>query len=88
MPLADAGGLFGVGIVLIAYAGAALGRLDPQRPLSCLINLVGAILILISLAYDFNLSAVAMEGAWALVSLVGLVRSILKLRSARSRPAT
>ena len=26
----DAGGLFGVLIILIAYAGAALGRLDPQ----------------------------------------------------------
>jgi hypothetical protein len=35
---------------------------------------VGAGLILLSLSRAFNLSAVAMEGAWALVSLAGLLR--------------
>lgn len=71
----DAGGLFGVLIILIAYAGAALGRLDPKRAGSLLANLVGAILILISLLMGaFNLASTAMEGAWALVALAGLLR--------------
>ncbi len=75
MSLADAGGLFGVFIILIAYAGAALGRIDPQRALSLFVNFAGAVLILISLlTASFNLSATAMEGAWALVSLIGLAR--------------
>ena len=72
---ADAAGLFGVFIILVAYAGAALGKLDPQRALSLFVNFAGACLILVSLfTASFNLSATAMEGAWALVSLAGLAR--------------
>jgi hypothetical protein len=81
MTPADAAGLLGVLIILVAYAGAALGRLDPERPLSLFCNFLGACLILWGLlTQDFNLSATAMEGSWALVSLVGLIRSLLKFR--------
>lgn len=75
MSLADAGGLFGVLMILAAYAAATLGRLDPRRPLSLFANFAGASLILLSLSRSFNLSAVAMEGSWALVSLFGLLRA-------------
>lgn len=81
MTPADAAGLLGVFIILVAYAGAALGRLDPERPVSLLCNFLGACLILWGLlTQDFNLAATAMEGSWALVSLVGLIRSLLKFR--------
>ena len=80
---ADAAGLLGVLIILVAYAGAALGRLDPERPISLFCNVLGACLILWGLlTQDFNLSATAMEGSWALVSLIGLIRSLLKFRRA------
>ena len=75
MSLPDVAGLVGVLVILIAYAGAALGRVDPEAPLSLSCNLIGACLILWSLlTQSFNLSATAMEGAWAVVSLFGLVR--------------
>jgi len=75
MTLTDAAGLAGVLVILIAYAGAALGRVDPERPFSLSCNLIGACLILWSLlTQSFNLSATAMEGAWAIVSLAGLLR--------------
>ena len=75
MSATDAAGLAGVLVILIAYAGAALGRLDPKRPLSLVLNLAGASAILFSLLTDrFNLSATVMEGAWALVALAGLAR--------------
>ena len=78
----DAAGLFGVLIILIAYAGAALGRLDAEGAWSLLANLVGAVLILISLLTGaFNLASTAMEGSWALVALAGLVRLALKRRA-------
>jgi hypothetical protein len=71
----DAAGLAGVLMILAAYAGAALGRLDPKGVWSLWANFVGACLILVSLLVaDFNLSSTVMEGAWALVALAGLVR--------------
>ena len=75
MTLIDVAGLAGVVIILIAYAGAALGWLDPKRPLALACNFVGAVAILWTLlAKDFNLSAAVMEAAWALVALAGLLR--------------
>ena len=78
MSLFDAAGVVGVVMILIAYAGATSGKLDPKRPPALLLNLIGAGLILWSLVYDFNLSAFLMEAAWALVALAGLARCALK----------
>ena len=77
MTAPDAAGLLGVLCILIAYAGGVSKRMDPKRAPSLLLNLVSALLILLSLASDFNLSAVAMETAWALVALYGLLRLFL-----------
>jgi hypothetical protein len=78
----DAAGLAGVLMILVAYAGAALGRLDAKGVWSLLANFIGAALILVSLLVaDFNLSSTVMEGSWALVALAGLVRlAVLKRR--------
>lgn len=76
----DALGVVGVGLILIAYAGATSGRLDARHASALLLNLAGALLILVSLYFDFNLSAVLMEGAWALVAIIGLVRLALSRR--------
>lgn len=80
MSAPDAAGVVGVVLILIAYAGATTGRLDARRTPALLLNLVGAGLILLSLAYDFNLSAFLMESAWALVALAGLVRVVVTRR--------
>lgn len=82
MSWTDAAGLAGVLMILVAYAGAALGRLEPKGVWSLLANLLGACLILVSLLVaDFNLSSTVMEGSWALVALAGLVRlAVLRRR--------
>jgi hypothetical protein len=81
MSWTDAAGLAGVLMILVAYAGAALGRLDPKGAWSLLANLIGAALILVSLLVaDFNLSSTVMEGSWALVAFAGLVRLALRRR--------
>jgi hypothetical protein len=81
MSWTDAAGLAGVLVILVAYAGAALGRLNPQGVWSLLANLVGACGILASLLLaNFNLSSTVMEGAWAAVALLGLARLALKRR--------
>lgn len=74
----DAIGLGGVLAILIAYALTVAQRLDPLRPPALLLNLVGAIAILVSLYGAFNLSAAVMEAAWAVVALGGLVRFVVR----------
>jgi hypothetical protein len=40
------------------------------------LNLIGAILLLISLSVNFNLAAVVLEVAWGVIALIGLVRAL------------
>ena len=77
----DAAGLVGVVVLLIAYGLTVAGRIDAQGVPALLGNLVGALLILLSLLNDFNLSAAVIESAWALIALAGLVRRLLGPRS-------
>lgn len=77
MTVPDLVGVVGVLLILVAYAGATTKKLEPARAPALLLNLAGALLILMSLYFDFNLSAVLMEAAWALVAVIGLVRLAL-----------
>lgn len=74
----DLGGLIGVGLVLVAYAGAQLDRLPPREAPALLMNLVGSALILASMLKAFNVSAFAMEATWAALAVFGLVRLALR----------
>jgi len=76
----DAAGLLGVVAMLLAYAGAQTGRLDPVKAPALLMNLAGACLVMYSLTRNFNLSAFLMEAAWAVVAAFGLFRLVLKHR--------
>jgi hypothetical protein len=70
--LANIIGIFGVIIILLAYFLLQTSRLAPHKLLYSAMNLVGAVMILFSLYFDWNLSAVLVEGAWAIISLYGL----------------
>ncbi len=84
MTATDAAGLLGVLLMLGAYAGGAMGRLDPKAPASLLANLIGSGLVLYSLFTDaFNLSATVMEICWAAVALAGLARWAMARRAAK-----
>lgn len=65
-------------MMLGAYAAAQIGRLDPVKAPSLLLNLVGSCLVILSLLRTFNLSAFLMEAAWALVALFGLIRVLIR----------
>jgi hypothetical protein len=78
--LTDSAGLAGVVIILAAYAGAQMRRLDPVKAPSLAMNLIGALLILLSLIHAFNLAAFLMEAAWALVAALALIRLALTRR--------
>ncbi len=81
MTLLDFGGVVGVGLVLLAYAGAQITGLDPKRATALWLNLIGSALILLSMTHAFNLSAFLMEASWAALSLFGLVRLLLARRA-------
>ncbi|MBS0486529.1 MAG: hypothetical protein JSS13_04250 [Proteobacteria bacterium] len=71
----DAIGLLGVALILIAYYLLQIGRMRGNALPHQLLNAAGAALILVSLLYDFNLSAFLMELAWLLVSIYGMARN-------------
>ncbi len=81
MSLSDIAGVVGAFLMLGAFGAASLGKLDPARAPALLMNLTGALLVLYSLSHDFNLSAVILETAWALVAVVGLVRLATRKRT-------
>ena len=58
MSWTDAAGLAGVLMILAAYAGAALGRLDPKGFWSLLANFVGALHIKVALPFGSNVEHV------------------------------
>jgi hypothetical protein len=55
-----------------------LGRISGQNVAYSLANAFGAALILVSLYYDFNLSAVVIEIFWLAISLMGVVLGFKK----------
>jgi len=71
----DAIGLLGVVLILLAYLLLQAGRVHGNALPYQLLNALGAVLVLVSLLYAFNLSAVLMELAWLLVSIYGIARN-------------
>jgi len=72
--IADPLGLIGVLALLIAYFFVSTGRWASDSLIYQLYNLIGALLILYSLLFHWNLSAFVIEAAWVLISLIGIVR--------------
>lgn len=70
----DLFGLTGVALIVAAYAGLQLGRLEGAGLGYSLANLVGSGLILTSLLHTFNLASFVIEAFWIAISVVGLAR--------------
>ena len=80
MSAADFVGLIGVAAYLSAYGLLQLGRLKVEDSRYALLNGAGALAILYSLIFDFNLPSFITQSAWLLFTIIGYVRS----RSKRS----
>jgi multidrug transporter EmrE-like cation transporter len=79
----DVIGNIGVVVLMIAYLMLQLNKLRSDGLAYSLLNAIGASLIIISLLYDFNLSALLMEVFWVLISFVGIYR-YFRLKALRS----
>jgi hypothetical protein len=76
MSLLDALGTAGAAIIVLVYFANQrrwLASTDWRFPLA---NLVGASLILASLARTWNLPSAVMESFWVLISLYGIVQNL------------
>ncbi|RDI46001.1 CBU_0592 family membrane protein [Aquicella lusitana] len=71
---ADAVGMTGVVLLLIAYYALSTNKLSAHSMGYQLLNFLGAAGILFSLFYAWNTSAVVIELAWIVISLIGMYR--------------
>jgi len=71
-------GLIGVVLLLIAYFLLSTGRWNSDSYHYQIYNLIGAILILFSLFFHWNLASFSIEFAWVIISLIGIVRIRMK----------
>jgi len=72
--LANPIGIIGVIIILIAYFLLNTGRWRANSYIFQWCNLVGAIMILYSLYFHWNLASVVIEVAWLMISIIGILR--------------
>ena len=77
-------GNIGVVVLMIAYLMLQLNKLSSAGLAYSVLNAIGASLIIVSLLFDFNLSALVMEVFWVLISFVGIYR-YFRLKALRSQ---
>jgi hypothetical protein len=81
--LLDLIGFIGVLLIVTAYLFLQLDKLPSSSPSYSLLNAAGALLIILSLTFKFNLSAFIVEVFWLLISLFGLRKSLLSRGDSR-----
>ena len=64
----------GVLLMVVAYLLLQMQKMSSSGASYLLLNTVGASLVIVSLLFRFNLSALLMEVFWLLISLYGLTR--------------
>ena len=78
----DLVGNVGVLLMVIAYLLLQLEKLSSSATSYLLLNALGAVMVIISLTFRFNLSAFLMEAFWLLISLFGLAKPLFPRRKA------
>ncbi len=79
--LFDAVGLIGVVCILLAYYLITVGKLTGKDISYHLINMLGAILLLISLYWTPNLASIVIEICWLAISFYGIYGIVKSRRS-------
>ncbi len=72
----DLVGNIGVLLILVSYLRLQMGTISAAGLGYSAVNGAGAFLILVSLLYEFNLSAFVVEAAWLCISLYGVARNL------------
>ena len=78
--LPDFIGIIGSLTICSAYFGVSAGRLDGEKLPYQLLNMTGAILLLISLYYRPNPGAILIEVIWVVIGVWAIARIYLRRR--------
>ncbi len=78
--VADIIGLVGSVIFIGAFIYANIST-SMDKVLFNILNLIGAVLLLISLSVNFNLAAVVLETAWGCIAIIGLASALRSRRA-------
>lgn len=81
---ADAVGIVGVILTLIAYYLLNINKITSESMLYLSFNLIGSSLLTFSLLFNWNLSSMLIELAWMGISLMGIVRVVKQRKMARA----
>lgn len=73
--------IFGSLLILVPFVLAQSGRLDARSRTLLLLNLAGSSILAGDAAFGAQWGFLLLEGAWAIVSAIGLLRGL------RARPA-
>lgn len=76
--LHDIAGAAGVLLIVTCYLLLQIGRMRSDSLAFSLGNAAGAVLIIVSLLFEFNASAFLIELFWLLISLLGVVRYFMR----------
>ncbi|MCW8925177.1 MAG: hypothetical protein OQJ84_02890 [Xanthomonadales bacterium] len=80
----DLVGNLGVFLIVGSYFWMQLGRISGQSLVYSLVNAAGAAFILVSLYFNFNLSAAVIELFWLAISLMGAMLALRRTGTASS----
>ena len=71
-------GFAGTAMIILAYLLLQLEKLTIQDITYSLLNLIGALAILVSLYFEPNLPSFVIELFWVMISFVGVYRFLIK----------
>jgi hypothetical protein len=73
--LPDVVGFIGVSLVVYAYYLIQTEKVTVKDTKYSMFNIVGSLLIIVSLFFNFNISSFLIEAFWVLISIFGIYRS-------------
>lgn len=78
-------GLAGAGLCVLAYALLSMEKIDPKGIWYFVLNGVGGLFLLISIAYDYDAGdtgGLAVEACWVAISVIGIAKVLRNKKSA------
>jgi hypothetical protein len=74
--------LLGAAMILAAFGAQQAGKMRPDSAMYLALNLAGSAILTYFAVEAKNLGLIALEGSWALISLVSLAKALTRPASA------